>query len=122
MGGRRSLDQHPSMGDDDDDGQGEPAPTLVYLRHETTRQTRKGANSSQRCVSLSCAADCPPPLRHPFFASTKRNGIQEGGKKEDLASNDHYLAHWIQEEREEEGEQGGRRERRLSSDLLTGTC
>ncbi len=109
--------------DDDDDGQGEPAPTLVYLRHETTRQTRKGANPSQRCLSLSCAADCsPPPPRHPFLASTKSNGIQEGRKKEDLASRDHYLAHWIQEEREEEEEEGGRRERRLSSDLLTGTC
>ncbi|CAK9202157.1 unnamed protein product [Sphagnum troendelagicum] len=46
-----------------------------------------------RCVSLSCAADCSPPPpppprpppRHPFLASTKSNGIQEGGKKEDLA-------------------------------------
>ncbi len=117
--------------DDDDDGQGEPALTLVYLRHETTRQTRKGANPSQRCVSLSCAADCspppPPPPPHPFLASTESNGIQEGREKEDLAFRDHYLAHWIQEEREqeeeeEEEEEGGRRERRITSDLLTGTC
>ncbi|KAH8944052.1 hypothetical protein BDL97_13G088600 [Sphagnum fallax] len=54
------------------------------------RHRRVQKNPSQRCVSLSCAADCssppPPPPRHPpFLASTKSNGIQEGGKKEDLA-------------------------------------